>query len=49
MTDCAPTPAAIHYRVELLDIHAHLYRVTLTIPAPQTGMVLSLPVWIPGS
>ncbi|MBY0465876.1 MAG: peptidase M61, partial [Burkholderiales bacterium] len=39
----------IHYRVELLDIHAHLYRVTLTIPAPQAGMVLSLPVWIPGS
>lgn len=39
----------LHYRVELFDIHAHLYRVALTLPCPQAGMVLSLPVWIPGS
>ena len=39
----------LHYQVELLDIHAHLYRVALTVPSPQAGMVLSLPVWIPGS
>jgi predicted metalloprotease with PDZ domain len=44
-----PRATAIHYGVELFDCHAHLYRVTLTVPDPQAGMVLSLPVWIPGS
>ena len=41
--------AAIHYRVEVADLHAHLFRVTLTVAAPQTQQALSLPVWIPGS
>ncbi|KQP20625.1 M61 family metallopeptidase [Pseudorhodoferax sp. Leaf267] len=42
------TPA-IGYRVELADLHAHLYRVTLTIQAPSAHQRVSLPVWIPGS
>ncbi|QPF72703.1 M61 family metallopeptidase [Roseateles sp. DAIF2] len=39
----------IVYRVEIADAHAHLFKVTLTIPAPAEQQVLSLPVWIPGS
>ena len=39
----------IHYRIELHDLHAHQYRVTLTVPAPAAEQRLSLPVWIPGS
>lgn len=42
-------PAAVHYRVEAADLHAHLFRVTLTIAAPATAQRVSLPVWIPGS
>ena len=42
------TPA-IAYRVELADLHAHLYRVTLTVQAPLAQQRVSLPVWIPGS
>ncbi len=40
---------ALHYRVEAADPHAHLFAVTLTIPAPAERQVVSLPVWIPGS
>ena len=39
----------IHYRIELHDLHAHQYRVTLTVPRPATEQRVSLPVWIPGS
>jgi predicted metalloprotease with PDZ domain len=39
----------ITYRIEIDDLHAHLYRVTLTVPAPAAAQRLSLPVWIPGS
>jgi predicted metalloprotease with PDZ domain len=39
----------IRYHVELADLHAHLYRVTLTVPRPAASQRLSLPVWIPGS
>jgi predicted metalloprotease with PDZ domain len=39
----------ISYHVELADLHAHLYRVTLTVPRPAPQQQLSLPVWIPGS
>ncbi|MDR3005774.1 MAG: peptidase M61 [Acidovorax sp.] len=42
-------PAPLHYRVEALDLHAHLFAVCLRIAAPQAGQQLSLPVWIPGS
>jgi len=40
---------AIHYQVEIASLHAHLFRVTLTVPEPQAEQVLQLPVWIPGS
>ena len=44
------TPAAsVHYQVEISDLHAHLYKVTLTITHPAAEQVLALPVWIPGS
>lgn len=41
--------AALHYRVVAADLHAHLFRVTLTIAQPLAAQELSLPVWIPGS
>jgi predicted metalloprotease with PDZ domain len=41
--------APIHYLVEPLDLHAHLFRVTLTIAQPAMTQHVSLPVWIPGS
>jgi predicted metalloprotease with PDZ domain len=40
---------AIQYRVELADLHAHLYRITLVIARPAATQRVSLPVWIPGS
>ena len=40
---------AIHYTVEAADLHAHLFKVTLTIAQPQALQTVSLPVWIPGS
>ena len=43
------TAPALHYRVEIADLHAHLFRVTLTIARPQALQRVSLPVWIPGS
>ena len=39
----------VGYRIEIADAHAHLFRVTLTVPAPAERQGLSLPVWIPGS
>lgn len=48
ITPASPT-VPIHYRVELHDVHAHLYRVTLTIAHPAAQQEVSLPVWIPGS
>ena len=41
--------APVHYCVQLHDLHAHQYRVTLTIAAPMAEQQVSLPVWIPGS
>jgi predicted metalloprotease with PDZ domain len=40
---------ALHYTVTAADLHAHLFRVTLTIPEPAAQQRVSLPVWIPGS
>ena len=40
---------ALHYTVEAANVHAHLFRINLTIPAPQATQTVSLPVWIPGS
>lgn len=42
-------PSAPHYRIDARQRHAHLYEVTLTIPAPAAQQEVSLPVWIPGS
>jgi predicted metalloprotease with PDZ domain len=39
----------IQHRVELFDINAHLFRVTLTIPKPALNQTLKLAAWIPGS
>ena len=41
--------ASVHYRVEAADLHAHLFRVTLTIDQPAAPQRVSLPAWIPGS
>jgi predicted metalloprotease with PDZ domain len=41
--------APVHYTVDAHDVHAHLYRVTLTIAKPAKNQRVSLPVWIPGS
>lgn len=43
------TPAPVRYRIEAADLHAHLWRVTLTIAEPAAVQELMLPVWIPGS
>jgi predicted metalloprotease with PDZ domain len=43
------TRPPVHYRVEIGDLHAHLFRVTLTIAQPDALQRVSLPVWIPGS
>ncbi len=37
------------YRIEAASLHAHLFRVTLTIARPTAQQTVSLPVWIPGS
>jgi len=41
--------AGVTYRVELADLHAHLFHVTLTIANPAAQQHVQLPVWIPGS
>jgi len=45
----ATSVAAVHFRVETADLHAHLFRVTLTVKNPAAVQRVSLPVWIPGS
>jgi predicted metalloprotease with PDZ domain len=45
----ATTQAGIHYCVEIADVHAHLFRVTLKVAEPAPEQILRLPVWIPGS
>ena len=49
VTPPPPRGASIHYRVEAADLHAHLFRVTLSIDQPAAQQRVSLPVWIPGS
>ena len=41
--------AALRYRVEVLDPHAHLFTVTLNVDRPAARQRVSLPAWIPGS
>ena len=47
--DAASRTAAVHYRIECADLHAHLFAITLTVDAPLAQQQVSLPVWIPGS
>ena len=42
---CSP----VHYRLEIGNVNAHLFSVTLTIDHPAAQQRVSLPVWIPGS
>lgn len=42
-------PSAPVYRIEIADLQAHLFRVTLTLAQPAPQQEVSLPVWIPGS
>jgi len=44
-----PSQPALHYRVEVADLHAHLYGVSLTIAQPTAQQRVSMPVWIAGS
>ena len=44
-----PASPAVHYRVEIADLQAHLFRVTMSVAAPSALQTVSLPVWIPGS
>jgi predicted metalloprotease with PDZ domain len=39
----------ITHRITIEDAHAHLFRVTLSIPQPSATQRLSMAVWIPGS
>jgi predicted metalloprotease with PDZ domain len=43
------TTAPVHYSVDASDVHAHLFRITLTIARPAKNQRVNLPVWIPGS
>lgn len=49
MTTSRTPSAPLHYRVQIGDLHAHLFQVTLTIAQPAALQRVSLPVWIPGS
>ena len=40
---------AVHFRIEVADLHAHLFKVTLTVKNPAPIQQVSLPIWIPGS
>jgi predicted metalloprotease with PDZ domain len=44
-----PSKANVHYNVEVFDLNAHLFKVTLTIVEPAITQHVSLPVWVPGS
>jgi predicted metalloprotease with PDZ domain len=39
----------IQHKIELHDLHAHLFKVTLIIPEPTPSQSFSMAVWIPGS
>jgi predicted metalloprotease with PDZ domain len=39
----------IQHRIEVANVHAHLFKLSLRIEAPSANQRISLPVWIPGS
>ncbi len=49
MRSAPAAPWAVHYHIEVASLHAHLWRVTMTIAQPAAAQTLRLPVWIPGS
>ena len=49
MLKTAPKSLPILYRVEVLSLHAHLFKVSLTVEQPAAQQTLTLPAWIPGS
>ena len=48
-SSAATATPPVHYRVDIADLQAHLFRVTMTVAAPAALQKVSLPVWIPGS
>ena len=48
-SSAATATPPVHYRVDIADLQAHLFRVTMTVAAPAALQTVSLPVWIPGS
>jgi len=45
-----PSPTTVRYRIAALDIHAHLFEVSVTLDDPDPeGHAFVLPTWIPGS
>jgi predicted metalloprotease with PDZ domain len=44
-----PAASAVHFRIDIADANAHLFRVRLTIARPLAHQRVALPVWIPGS
>ncbi len=49
MRSAPAAPWEVHYHVEAASLHAHLWRVTMTMAQPAALQTLRLPVWIPGS
>ena len=41
--------APILYRIDVSEVRAHLYRVSLSIAQASQNQIVALPVWIPGS
>ncbi len=37
------------YRISIADVHAHRWGLELVVDAPDDELIVSLPVWIPGS
>jgi predicted metalloprotease with PDZ domain len=48
-TMSVPSLGAVHYQIDLSNLHAHLFKVRMTLAAPAAQQLLRLPVWIPGS
>ena len=44
-----PGQEPVHYLVEVKDLNAHLFQITLRVARPAALQKLQLPVWIPGS
>ena len=41
--------APVSYRLEMADLHAHQWRVTITLPRPHARQGLAFATWAPGS